>query len=288
MANCGNFLETAATKCGVDVGFGKMILVFPDKTAVTEGDLTAEGINAMVVSCAINGIIKGWHMVAGAPVAEITVERTGTGEMKQIRPEIIADTMTFESNIGTRAVLSDLVKAGTLDCILIDDLGSAFGEASENANELLTMKINFSGKATSSLQSDQTNEKTVAVTARYLVKNLDLIAAEIEVEDILGKEQLYAGISEVVSFTNTSIVLDMIVKSKDTGAFFDGAILATDIEITGTGIASKTAAYVPETGVLTLTIAGTGFVAGDLYAKISMSGDEFYMKSNKYTVSLGE
>jgi hypothetical protein len=45
MANCGNFLEYAGSKCGLDVGYGKMLLVYKDKTQKSAADLTATAIS---------------------------------------------------------------------------------------------------------------------------------------------------------------------------------------------------------------------------------------------------
>ena len=99
MGKAGNFLQYAASKLGVDVGFGKMILIYKDKIDVKKSELTATSINSDIASGEIIGIIKGWHTVAGASVAEINVERTGSAEMKLIRPAILADVLTFENNL---------------------------------------------------------------------------------------------------------------------------------------------------------------------------------------------
>ena len=117
----GNFLEYAGSKLGVDVGFGKCILVFGEKTSLTLPDLPVIAINDAIEAGTIIGVIRGWHTVAGSPVGEISVERPGTSEMKLIREEIAADTLTFEANLQNRAVIADLVKAGSLNCLLIDD-----------------------------------------------------------------------------------------------------------------------------------------------------------------------
>ena len=125
MANCGNFLEYAGSKCGLDVGYGKMFVLYAEKVSKSAADLTAEAIQAEIVAGTVIGIIKGWNTIAGAPVAEINVERTGTGEMKLIRSEIAADTLTFENSNAKNKIFNDLVKAGSLNCILIDEIGRA-------------------------------------------------------------------------------------------------------------------------------------------------------------------
>ena len=114
MSCVGNFLELATAKCGADVGFGKIILLYGEKTSVLKSALTATAINAAIEAGTIVGVIKNWHTVAGAPVGEMNVERPGSGEMKLIRQEILADTLTFESNIANRSVIADLVGAGTI------------------------------------------------------------------------------------------------------------------------------------------------------------------------------
>ncbi len=187
MANIGNFLEYAGVQTGLDIGFGKMFLVYAAKTEVNVANMTAAAINTAKEAGTIVGIIRGWHTIAGAPVGELSVERTGTAEMKLIRAEIPADTITFENSLKDNEVIGDLVKAGTLDCILIDDIGNAIGDYSPVAGKISTMKVNFSGKVTNAFQFDNINEKTVSVTARYLVKEVSVLVAEIETELIESK-----------------------------------------------------------------------------------------------------
>ena len=48
MSNCSNFIDLAAATCGVDVGFGKVILLYAEKKTVPLAELTATTINAIV------------------------------------------------------------------------------------------------------------------------------------------------------------------------------------------------------------------------------------------------
>jgi len=289
MGNCASFIELASAKCGVDVGIGKLFLIYADKKTVTSAMLTAAAINAEIEAGTIIGVVKGWHTIAGAPVGEVSVERPATSEMKVIRPEILADTLTFESNIINRSVINDLVNAGTLNGVLVDDFGNAFGETSQTANAIDTMYLNFSGKVSSSLQSDNATDKSVAVTVRYLVKDLGIYEAGIEVEEVATKVQLYAGISEVASIATTAIDMAFLVKQKGNNKIYLGIIIPSDeLIVEGIGISNYAGTYEPSTGLLTLEVTGTGFVSGDTVLTISMSGAEFYMKPTKYIVRLGE
>ena len=288
MSNCASFLELASAKCGVDVGYGKLFLLYKDKKTVTSAMLTATAINAEIEAGTIIGVIKGWHTVAGAPVGELTVERPFTAEITQIRAEILAETLTFESNILNRDVMAGLAARGTLNGVLVDDLGSVFGETSQTGNAVDTMYLNFSAKTSSSLQRDNTTDKSVAVTVRYLVKDMGIYEAGIEVEEVNTKIQLYAGISTVVSVAPTSMVIDFLVKEKGSNNIYAGALIAADFVVEGAGVTSKTVTYTPTTGIAVMTVTGTGFVSGDTVLNILVSNTLAYMKSTSYTVRLGE
>jgi len=288
MSNCASFLELASAKCGVDVGYGKLFLLYKDKKTVTSAMLTATAINAEIEAGTIIGVIKGWHTVAGAPVGELTVERPFTAEITQIRAEILAETLTFESNILNRDVMAGLAARGTLNGVLVDDLGSVFGETSQTANAIDTMYLNFSAKTSSSLQRDNTTDKSVAVTVRYLVKDMGIYEAGIEVEEVNTKIQLYAGISTVVSVAPTSMVIDFLVREKGSNNIYAGALIAADFVVEGAGVVSKTVTYTPTTGIAVMTVTGTGFVSGDTVLNILVSNTLAYMKSTSYTVRLGE
>ena len=287
MSNCSNFIDLAAATCGVDVGFGKVILLYGErKIGLTASRFSAAQISADIESGYIVGVLKNWHTVAGAPVAEINVERPGSAEMKLIRPEILADVLTFEGNIRNRDVIDSLVKVGTVHGIVVDDMGNVFGERVDNdINIIGTMPLNFSGKTSSSLQRDNSSDKTVAVTVRYLVKDLAMLAANVEVEDVASKVkvdgQFVSG--AVASATAASLAIKLI--DKYTQAAFDGALTAGEIKVrTGTGtVAVSTATYA--NGVLTLALTATGFsLTGITNFYVKISADDCYMKETKFTV----
>lgn len=281
MNNCGNFLELAASKCGVDVGFGKMILVYPQKTIVYTADLTAENINDSIIAGDIIGIIKGWHTVAGAPVAEINVERTGTAEMKLIRPEVVADTLTFESSISNNEIILDLVKSGTLNCILLDDQGSAFGDYAVEAGAISTMALNFSAKATSAFQGDNATEKTTAVTVRYLVKDLSVLLAGIETELIDGKSLLAGQFSAMGSMSSTAADFDLLITDKSTGKIPEFDLTAISVNIRGIDATVDHPTFTIATGILNVSLTSTAMPTVPTPVFVTISGDNFYMKEIK-------
>ena len=287
MSNCSNFIEMAAATCGVDVGFGKVILLYGAKRVRNINELTAAAINAEIVAGNIVGVIKNWHTVAGAPVAEINVERPGSAEMKLIRPEILADVLTFEGNIGNRDVIDSLVKAGTLNGFLIDDMGNVFGEKSVIPDSIYTMPLNFSGKTSTSLQRDNASDKMVSVTVRYLVDDISMLAANVEVEDVASKVRVDGKFITGVTTSATAASLAIKLTDKYTQAAFDGALTAGEVTVkTDTETATvSTATYAD--GVLTLALTGTAFNSTGItnfYVKIS--ADDCYMKETKFTVAV--
>lgn len=288
MANCGNFLDYAGEKCGIDVGYGKLILVYPSKTDVAVTSLDAAAINEAIASGTIIGVIKGWHTVVGSPIGEVSVERVSTREMKLIREEVAADTLTFERTLANREIIGDLVKAGSLNCLLIDDQGNVYGDKSQVNGEISTMVLNFSAKVTSSMQSDNNTDRTIMVTVRYLVKDFDFVAAEVEAESILVKTLVKSYLSSVTTSTSTSQVFVMEVKNKSNGAIFSGAIASGDVVVTSANgiITTVVSAYVAATGLLTITVTGTGLLATTQKFNVSISGAEAYMK--EIVVGLGE
>jgi hypothetical protein len=286
MGNCGNFLELAQAECGADVGFGKAILVYGSRQDVSLTEMTATAINTAIESGDIIGVIQGWHTIAGAPVAEISVERTGTAEMKLIRPEILADTLTFESNISNRAVIASLVAAGTLQCLLIDDLGSVFGKKSTAADLISTMPLNFSSKVSSAFQSDNATEKTVAVTARYLVADEDvaMLFAEVETEDIVVKTQVDGFLHVVSGLTAISAQFSCKLIDKRTQKPYETAILAAEVTARNSAGAVTVAEVVSSDNVLELELTGTGFSTASEDFYVTISGAECFMKETKFTV----
>lgn len=284
MSNCSNFIDLAAAQCGVDVGFGKVILLYSENGTMDKTDMSAAEINTAIEGGTIVGVLKNWHTIAGAPVAEINVERPGSAEMKLIRPEILADVLTFEGNIGNRDVIDSLVKVGTIYGVVIDDMGNVFGEKTKFANQIGRMPLNFSGKTSTSLQRDNASDKTVSVTVRYLVKDLAMMAAGVEVEDVASKVKLDGQIvsGDVTSPTAASLSIKLI--DKYTQAAFDGALTSGDISVrTNTGTAAvSTATYA--NGVLTLALTGTGFSTGIENFYVKISADDCYMKETKFSI----
>ena len=286
MNKCSGFLEYAETKFGIEVGFGKMFLVYKEKVSKSVSDLTAEAIQADIESGEIIGIIQGWHTIAGAPVAEINVERTGTAEMKLIRPEISADTLTFGGSIVSSEILGDLVKAGSLDCILIDDQGNCFGDYSQTAGEISSMVCNFSGKTSGSLQRDNVTEKTVAITVRYLVRDLNVLEAGTETELINSKTLLTGQLSSVTSISATEATFVMKITDKSTGRPYDGTISDASVKVIGLNAEIATSTYVPLTGMLTVELSGAALAITEPNVNVSISDADCYMKET--VMRLGE
>lgn len=293
MANCGNFMEYAGSKCGIDAGYGKMLLIFKEKYRVPTGTVLDHTlINSLISNGTILGVVRNWITVVGAPVAEIAVERVGSSEMKIIKQEIAADTFTFEANMVNRLVLSKLVAGGTFEGMLVDDLGNAFGENCINHSGVIeTMQLNFSGKVTSSFQSDNTAEKTISVTVRYLLKNLDVALVGIETELIETKKVLQASLYSIDTMTATSLVFKLLVKDLSTGKPYAGSIASGDVSVLGAKYATLTStvsAYVPATGLLTITLTGTGMLTTAQKLNVSITNALAYMGETAYTVLLGE
>jgi hypothetical protein len=281
MANYGNFLQYAGQKTGIDVGFGKMFLVYSSQATKGASDLTATAINAEITAGTIIGVIKGWHTIAGAPIAEVSIERPGTYEKKLIRPEILADTLTFESGMANNEVLGDIVKVGSLNCILLDDQGNAYGEYSQTDGKIGTMLVNFSEKKTSGMQTDYAAEKTVSITARYLVNNLNVIYAATATELITPKDLLYGQLVSDTIGPNGKIVLNLQYKS--TNDPFIGTVAALNVTIKGlpSGVAIGT---ITSDNVGNFTINFTGTLTAGTYL-ISIAGATFYMKETPFTLS---
>ena len=286
MSNCSNFIEMAAATCGVDVGFGKVILLYGENGTMDKNDMTAAEINTAIEGGTIVGVLKNWHTVAGAPVAEINVERAGSAEMKLIRPEILADVLTFEGNIGNRDVIDSLVKVGTIYGVVIDDIGNVFGEKTKYANQIGRMPLNFSGKTSTSLQRDNSSDKTVSVTVRYLVKDLAMLAAGVEVEDVASKVkvdgQFVSG--NVASATAASLSIKLI--DKYTQAAFDGALTAGEISVRNDKKTATVSTATYTNGLLILALTGTGFNTSGENFYVTISANDCYMKESVFSLGV--
>jgi hypothetical protein len=272
MSALGNFIEIAETINGISAGFGKMILVYKEKKTIPIADLTATAINADIADDTIKGTIQKWNTVTAASVAEKNIERN-SGEINLIKPEILADTLNFDENISNAKTIADLVKGSTFDCLLLDDKGYVFGEHSLSPASIDTMKINFSNKVTNGFQFDETNEKQIAVTARYLVKNIGFIDADVEVEEITPKIALMGKISSITTQTTSAIVFVMDLFNEETGALltaFTTTTLNVGIIVNGNAV-TATGAFANNQFTLTLakTVANFSTTANKLKLKIS-------------------
>lgn len=286
MENFGNFIELAAEQCGADVGVGKMFLLYPQKTKVNASALTATAINAAIEAGTIIGVIKNWHTVAGAPVAETNVERPLTAEMKIIRQEILADTLSFESNICNRSVIKDLVAVGTVHGILLDDRGNAFGAESDTVNSIYTMPLNFSGKTSTSLQRDNASDKMVSVTVRYLVDDISMLEAGVEVEDVAGKVQVMGQLDGGRTLTSTTVDFYVKIINKCTQKVFDGEILTAEVTARTKNQILEVDEVTFTDGLAEFAFIGTGLSNSTEEVFVTISGDECYMKETKFVVTV--
>ena len=169
--NCGNFLNsTDAKSCGVEVGYGKLYLIYAEKQTVNVSSLNATAINAAIAAGTIVGVLKDWDEVAGAPVAEVTAERSGSKKIRFISDEILADTITFDNSPCLNETLARLSRKGTAEVLLVDDNGNVYGEETYASATIGTMTVSFGSKTSTSLQSDNTNVNNLAITVRYLYK----------------------------------------------------------------------------------------------------------------------
>lgn len=276
--SCGNFLQRAETICGIKPGFGKMILIYAEAGVIPIADLTATEIQAAIADGSIIGIIQGWNTVAGASVAEKNTEKLN-GEMKLVKSEILADTLTFENNITNNRVFEELVKGGTYDCILLDDMGYAFGEQSLEPASIETMKMNFSGKTSNGLQSDQTNEQTVAVTVRYLVEKIGFLNAGVEVEDIVSKIPLIAKISSVTSQAADTIVFVLDLFDETNGELLTAfTTTALDVNAVVNGnVVTAAGSFASNQLTLTLTKTVADFSTTTNKIKLDLSTESYYL-----------
>jgi hypothetical protein len=289
MATQGNFLDFASSTKGVDVGVGKMILVFGSQYQLSVTQLTTTGIQELITNGTIIGVIKDWHTITGAPVAEVSVERPLTSSMKLIRQEVAADTLTFEANLLNRDVLADLVGAGDLDCFLLDDIGNIWGEKYIIGSVLKSMKINFSGKVSNMLQSDNATDKTISVTARYLLKDFDFLATSIEPELIEPKEKLMIELDALAYDQNDGCTVDFFLKKRRDGLRLSGAANA----LTAANFAAIMNGHVGTISTVTYT-AATGSYSVNIKSPIKYDGygsvklrvtndDKYYMEEVQLT-----
>lgn len=283
MANCGNFLDYTGQRCGVDVGIGRAFLLFKEKTLLSSSVLTIDSINSLIADGTIIGAVKDWHTVAGAPVAEINAERPVTGEMKLIRDEILADTLTFEQSVCLNEMLRDIVRQGTFFAVLIDDMGNILSSKNK-LGEKYPMVVNFSGKTTSSLQSDNASDKSVAVTVRYLSKDVAITNIGVDISDIVFKTELLTSFKASATGTTNTISFD--VTEKCSGVIPEVEMASADIILSSgaldTEITLTSATYTEATGVLALAFTAAGAVLNDVVS-LRISGSTFYSKKISFS-----
>lgn len=282
----GNFLELAQIQNGISVGFGKMILIYSTKKDVAISALTATAINDEIAAGTIVGVIKDWNMVAGASVAEKNKENLDS-TISLVKGEILADNLTFDRNTVNMDVLERLVSFDSCNCILLDDMGYAFGERSLVPESIGTMLINFSNKTTNGLQNDLTNEGAITVTARYLLKKIGYVNAGTEVEEITPKIPLTAKVSSITTHTSTSIVFVMDMYNDVTGALlttFD--VDPVDIGASVNGI-TVTPSATFGTNQLTVTLAKTvaNFNTTTDKIKLRLSTAEYYLTEISFNIA---
>jgi hypothetical protein len=282
----GNFLERAETQNGISVGFGKMILIYSTEHDVLLSDLTAAAINEDIADGTIKGIIQGWNTVAGASVAEKNSEKLD-GSIKLVKHEILADVLTFEDNVTNNRILKSLVKGGTYPCLLLDDMGYAFGSRTLEPVAIGTMNINFSNKTSNGLQNDLTNEKTVAVTARYLVEEIGYIDADVEVEDIVAKIPLIGKISSITTHIAASIVFVMDVYNEITGELLTSFDVDPVVIVASVNGISVTPSASFAANQLTVTLAKTvaDFNTATDKVKMTVSTGEYYLTEITFNIA---
>jgi hypothetical protein len=282
----GNFLQLAEAQTGKSVGFCKMLLIYKEEMEVPIADMTAAAINAHVADKTIIGIIRNWNMIAGASVAEKSTEKTD-GTMKVTKNEILADTFTFDDYITNRDVF-ERVNGKTFNCVLMDDMGTAYGEESLKPSSIKTMKINFSGKVTNGMQNDQTNEKTIMITGRYLLTKIGYVEADTAVEDVISLIPMRAEVSSITSQATGLIVFVLNVYNAETGDLLTTLDTGTSYaELIMDGVvngitATPTATFA--TGQLTVTLTKTvaNMSATTNKVKLSLYTTEYYLNEIKF------
>ena len=228
--NCGNFLNsTDAQSCGVEVGYGKLYLIYAEKQTVNVSSLNATAINAAIAAGTIIGVLKDWDEVAGAPVAEVTAERPGSKKIRFISNEILADTITFDNSPCLNETLARLSRKGAAEVLLVDDNGNVYGEETYASATIGTMTVSFGSKTSTSLQSDNTNVNNLAITVRYLYKKLRAAAVGVPGTPLTNTSTSKSAVA--ISVANEPLQLSnaltvqtpaaAVVKSRKTTSYFD-------------------------------------------------------------------
>lgn len=281
----GDFLQVAAAALNIVPEYPVGIAFYSNKKDVALTSLTATAINAEIAAGTCIGYLQGWNSIVGANVAEKNIERVATAKVELVKEEVAADKYTFPDEMYINKILGKKATGNTFYCLVIGNLGGVYGEKTLKAASIRTMEINFSGKTSNGGFMDLANEKTVEITARYIVKELGYIAAAIETEDIVPKIPLDFTISTVSTHTSTSIVavLNLInSRSKTILTTFDADPI-TIIAIVNGVVVSAAAAFA--TNQLTVTLTGTGFTTTADVVSLEISTATHYCDEVKFNIA---
>lgn len=280
-----SFLQVAGAALNIIPEYPVGIAFYSTKKDVALTSLTAAAINAEIAAGTCIGYFNGWNSVTGANVAEKNIERVATAKMRLIKEEIPADTYTFPDEMYINKILGKKATGSTFNCLVIGNFGGVYGEKTLAANKVSTMEINFSAKTSNGGFQDLANEKTVAITARYIVDELMYVDAALETEDINPKIPLDFTISTVSTHTATSIVvvLNLIdARTKKILTAFDADPITINAIVNGT-IVSAAATFA--TNQLTVTLTGTGFTTTADVVSLELSTATHYCDENKFNIA---
>lgn len=280
-----SFLQVAAAALNIVPEYPVGIVFYSTKKDVALTSLTATAINAEIAAGTCIGYLSGWNSIAGANVAEKNIERVATAKMELVKKEVAADTYTFPDEMYVNNILGDKATGNTFNCLVIGNMGGVYGEKTLKAASIGTMEINFSGKTSNGGFSDLTNEKIVAITARYILKGWGYIGAAIETEDIVPKIPLEFTISTVSTHSSTSIVAVLNLINSKTKAIlttFDADPITIVAIVNGT-VVSAAATF--GTNQLTVTLTGTGFNTTADVVSLEISTATHYADEVKFNIA---
>lgn len=281
----GSFLQVASNALNIVPEYPVGIVMYSTKKDVPLTSLTATAINAEIAAGTCVGYFHGWNSIAGANVAEKNIERVATAKMELVKEEVAADTYTFPDEMYINKILGKKATGNTFNCLVIGNMGGVYGEKTLKAASIGTMEINFSGKTSNGGFQDLTNEKTVSITARYIVHEFGYVAAAIETEDIVTKIPLDVTISTISTHTATSIVavLNLInARTKAILTAFDADSITINAIVNGV-VVSAAAAFA--TNQLTLTLTGTGFTTTSDVVRFEISTATHYCDEIKFNIA---
>jgi len=166
-------------------------------------------------------------------------------------------------------------------------MGYVFGSRTLEPVAIGTMNINFSNKTSNGFQNDLTNEKTVAVTARYLVDDIGYIDADVEVEEIVAKIPLIAKISSITTHTSASIVFVVDCYNEETGALltaFDVDPVTIDASVNGISV-TPSASFASNQLTVTLAKTVANFNTATDKVKMTLSTGEYYLTEISFNIA---